>query len=458
MNKKPNILFICTDQQRWDTLGRFKPKNLKTPNFDKLVSRGVHLTNTFCQAPVCIPSRASMLSGQYPSQTGIYHNTGILPTDKTTWASVLSANGYETLCVGRAHGINQGFDSSIHIPLGDSFFNMVSELNGFEQKWSYGHYDYKHLPHVYEGNFEEYMDVRCVKTACHAMRDLKDSHKPWAMYLGMLAPHNPYIIPKKYVDFYNASDFPMPKIFEEDFHKPNYGSSQLEYWKQFTDDDIRETRKLYYSMLSMVDELLGRVFEQLDVLGVAENTIIVLTSDHGEMNGDHAAWAKSIFYEESVKVPCIISYPKMFKGGRESNALVEAVDFMPTLLDLVGVNIPDTVSGKSFKGLLTGTTNEHKSVISSTFVEEGKRKVRYIRTKQYSCSYGYKTENGLTGELYDILNDPEQRYNLFNDPNFIQIRNEFIEKILEIDIEHSYQLHTDRPELAWQHPLSSHIY
>ena len=455
-HEKPNILFICTDQQRWDTLGRFKPENLCTPNFDKLLASGVHLTNAFCQSPVCIPSRASMLSGQYPSQTGIYHNTGTLPSDKNTWASVLSDSGYETICVGRSHGIDQGFCSSIRIPFGDSFFDMSANLNGPEQKWSYGYYDYKHLPHVYEGDFDDYMDVRCVKTACHALHDLKDTHKPWAMYLGLLAPHNPYIIPKKYSELYRANDFPEPKVFEEDFHKPTYDSKKLDFWNKFTPNDVMETRKLYFSMVSMVDELVGMVMEQLNTLGLTENTIVVLTSDHGEMNGDHGMWAKINFYEESVKIPCLVSFPKMFDGGREVDALVEAVDFMPTLLDLAGVESPNSASGKSFKGLLTGDSSEHKSAISSTFFEV-ERKVRYVRTNKYCCSYGYKAEEGLTGELYDMQNDPDQRFNLYNDHNYKQIRDELIEKMLEMEIEHSYQLHLDKPELAWKQHASQHL-
>ena len=462
MSKKPNILFICTDQQRWDTIGKYKPANLQTPNLDRLLKSSVHLPNTYCQAPICIPSRACLLTGQYAFQTGIYHNTGTLPADKTTWSRVLSNNGYETLCVGRAHGINQGFDQSIHIPFGDSFFEMSSSINGPDEKWTYSHYDYKHLPHIYEGDFEEYMDVRCINTACHALRDLKDAHKPWAMYLGILAPHNPYIVPRKYADFYKADDFPMPKVFDEDFCKPSYTERQDRYWKQFTEDDIRETRKMYYSMVTMVDELLGRVLKQLDKLGMTENTVIIFTSDHGEMNGDHGRWAKINFYEESVKIPCLISCPGIFNGGTESNAMVEGIDLMPTLLELAGVEIPATVSGTSLKGLLTGVTTKHKSVVYSTFDDRQFNgqgwKVHFVRMGQYCFSYGYATENGLTGELYDMQKDPDQRYNLYDDPNYRQVRNDMIEKTLEFAGSNSYQLHTDQPELSWKHPLSQHMY
>ncbi len=457
MAKQPNVLFICTDQQRWDTVGRFKPANLQTPNLDNLVERSVHFSNTFCQAPVCIPSRANMLSGQYPSQTGIYHNNGVLPADKITWARVLGANGYETISVGRAHGINQGFDRSIHIPFGDSFFEMASALNGPQQKWTYSHYDYKPLPHIYEGDFEQYMDVRCVNTACHALRDLKDTHKPWAMYLGMLAPHNPYILPRKYADFYKAEDFEMPKVFEEDFQKPCYCPGKQRYWDKFTDEDIQETRRIYYSMVSMADELLGRVLAQLDNLGMTENTIIVFTSDHGEMLGDHGMWAKLNFYDESIKVPCLVSCPGLFEGGREVDALVEAVDFMPTILDLAKVEMPGSVSGKSFKGLLDGSITEHKAMIYSAF-NNLPENLRCVRTHRYCYSYGYITSGRVTGEMYDLEKDPQQRYNVYNEPDYRTARDDLMRKLLEFEISQSYQLHIDRPELAWRYPASQHLY
>lgn len=463
MLSKPNILFICTDQQRWDTLGKYKPENLQTPNLDKLLAKSLHLPNTFCQAPVCIPSRACMLTGQYPSQTGIYHNTGTLANDKTTWASELSANGYETICIGRSHGINQGFSHVIPIPFGDSFFDMSSTINKKNGKWTYGHDNFSFLPHIYEGDFENYMDVRCANTACHALHDLKDSHKPWAMYLGFLAPHNPYIIPEKYSNFYKENDFDFPMVFDEDFNKPFYTPDRKEFWDKFSEEDITKTRCFYYSMVTFVDELIGRVLDKLEMLGLIENTIIILTSDHGEMNGDHGLWAKINFYDQSMKIPFLISYPSLLEGYNESEALIESVDFMPTILELAGINIPSSVAGKSIKSILEKKKESHKSYIYSAFNEGGSknkpaRRVRCIRTLEYCYSYGYTTNSGITGELYDLKKDPFQRYNIYDNPEYQQVRQNLMKKLLEHEIEYSYSLHSEKKELAWNKPPSQHLY
>ena len=453
MTKKPNILFICTDQQRWDTIGRFKPANLRMPNLDNLLQRSVHFTNTFCQSPICQPSRACMLSGQYCSQTGIYTNGTVLPEAKTTYASVLGNNGYVTSCIGRAHGINQGFNFKLPTPLSHSFFEMSRNLNGPEEKWSYDHYDYKTLPYIYEGDFEDYMDVRTTNNACHWLQELRDSQKPWLMFIGLLAPHNPYILPRKYADFYKDDDFDMPTVFEEDFDKPSYTPRDAEFWKRFTPEHIRQTRRIYYSMVSMIDELVGRVLTKLDELGMTEDTIIIFTSDHGEMNGDHGLWAKQKYYDESIKTPSLISYPRVFSGGTESDAMVESIDFMPTLLELAGIEVPDSVAGKSLVPLLNGSCREHKSAVFSALAAHGWYQ-RCIRTKDFSYSYGYPVNNGLTGELYDLKKDPQQRYNVYDDPDYKQVGDDMMRQLLEFELSHSYLISQDKPDCVWEFPPS----
>ena len=403
-----------------------------------------------------------MLAGQYPSQTGIYHNTGVLPEDKTTWASVLRDNGYMTACVGRAHGIDQGFQLKLPIPFGDSFFDMSSRLNAPRGDWSYDHWDYRSRPHVYEGDFEQYMDVRCANTACHVMRDMKDYARPWAMYVGFLAPHNPYILPRKYAGLYAPEDFDLPPVFEEDFHKPCYTQGKKEFWDQFTERNIRETRAFYYAMVTMVDELLGRLLDQLDDLGLTDDTLVILTSDHGEMNGDHGMFTKINFYDESIRIPGVVACPGRFDGGRESDAMVEGVDFLPTMLDLAGIESPPSAAGRSFLGLLEGRTDAHRDFICSAY-EEGHNFMRCVRTREHRYSYGYPTDEGLTGELYDLRTDPDQRYNVYNDPASRDVRETLMRTMLECELDHSHRLHSqsgraDRPDLKWRFPESHHLH
>jgi arylsulfatase A-like enzyme len=152
-----------------------------------------------------------------------------------------------------------------------------------------------------------------------------------------------------------------------------------------------------------------------------------------------------------------VSCPGLFEDGRELDTLVESVDCMPMVLELAGIEVPASVSGKSFKGLLDGATTEHKSMIYSAF-NEYSTKPRCVRTRRYCYSYGYITDDGVTGEMYDLEKDPEQRYNVYDEPDYRTVRDELMRKLLEFEIGQSYQLHVDRPELAWRYPPSQHLY
>jgi len=274
MKNKPNILFIMTDQQRWDTVGEVKPKKLKTPNLDRMVSEGCNFVNAFCQGPICIPSRASFLTGKYVHQHRLFHNNGILPDYETTWGDVLKDNGYRTFAVGRTHKIHKGF-THIPVPVNDSYFEEPESLNKFK-RWIYGHEKQRVYP-----DKEEFVEFRRTKIACDLLKDLKDTGRPFALFLGYCAPHNPYIIPKPYDKMYNDADFPLPRVFKEDFERLDY--DQREFYEKMQSLNPRKTARFYYSMASMIDECVGRVFERLKGLDILENTIVIFTSDHGEM-------------------------------------------------------------------------------------------------------------------------------------------------------------------------------
>ena len=168
-------------------------------------------------------TRACILSGQYATQTGILGNSGPLPPDKQTWAKSFSQSGYSTVSIGRAHDMAAGFDRHIPVPIGDSWFNHNYDVNGPEQTWTYAHQNYEKHPYVYD-YFENYHETRIARTACHILRDLRDIRQPWGMYIGFMVPHNPYIIPAKYHEYYQLDDFALPDVFDQDKNCPTYNT------------------------------------------------------------------------------------------------------------------------------------------------------------------------------------------------------------------------------------------
>lgn len=222
---QPNFLFIMTDQQRWDSLGSVKPENLKTPNIDALVEQGINFDNAYCQGPICIPSRASFLTGKYVHQHRLYHNNGTLPEFETTWGDVLKENGYETLSIGRTHTIQKGFEH-IPVPIGDSYFSFP-EIFHNKGEYVYGHDQCAVYPH----EKKDFIEFRRTDIACKAIRDLKDKGRPFALFLGYLAPHNPYILPEPFASMYSASDFRSPRVCESDYLMPEYSDDHKRFLK-----------------------------------------------------------------------------------------------------------------------------------------------------------------------------------------------------------------------------------
>jgi len=364
MRNKPNILFIMTDQQRWNTVGNAKPEKLKTPSLDQLVADGCNFVNAFCQGPICIPSRASFLTGKYVHQHRLFHNNGRLPDYETTWGDVLKENGYDTVSIGRTHTIHKGF-SHISVPLEDSYLDFIEKhyASGC-RKFLYNHDD----PVVYPGDKEDFIEFRRTRAACDALRSLKERGNPFAMFLGYCAPHNPYVIPAPYAEMYANVEFPTPKLFDEDLVRPDFSDDNRKIFEMTRSMDMTRMTRWYYGMVSMIDDCLGRLFETLDSLELADDTIVIFTSDHGEMLGDHGRLAKGCIYEESVKIPFIMRNPEFFPAGKTVPALIESVDLFPTILDYVGLEIPNQayrLRGKSIRGLTEGTADSIKEAVFS---------------------------------------------------------------------------------------------
>jgi len=450
-DSRPNFLFIMTDQQRWDTVGAARPGELRTPNLDRLAAAGCNFGNAYCQGPICVPSRASFLTGKYVHQHCLYHNNCPLPATETTWGDVLRGAGWQTTSVGRVHTICKGFEHC-PTPLGDSYLDFVDRLYGSNwTEFPYGHED----PRPYPGAKEDFVEFRRTRLACDLLRDLKAHDAPWALFLGYCAPHNPYILPQESVDLYADVEVRAPRFFEEDFRMPDYTEGAKAYFDLMQSRDPLLTVRYYYGMVSLIDECVGRVLEAVDALGLADNTIVIFTSDHGEMLGDHARWAKGNIHEESVKIPFIISGRDHVPSTREIPALVESVDLFPTIIDYAGVDMPNAayrLPGRSLRGLMEGTAERVKDAV---FAELPPWVM--VRTEQWKLGYGYAAGDHYldvpgeyTGILFDLANDPAERRNLFDDPQYEAQRNRLFRRLVDFHLDVKIPLHKDVTEIAFE--------
>lgn len=382
---RPNILFLCSDQQHWEALGHVDPFFV-TPNLDRLAAAGTRFPNAFCTTPQCSPSRSSMVSGRYPHRTGIQNNYG-LPGGKKfvgrTIGHYLQATGYRTAWFGKWH-------------LGQEE-HLLSEWN----LWSFT---------------ED--DRRTAKQAKDYLREQSDSTQPFALFVSLLEPHG--ILKFKAADE-EAPDFEVPfdESFEkedlsakppcqahfEKYHCTKVSGKPLEVWRKF--------RARYRRLVEELDENVGIVLGALEDAGLAENTIVVFTSDHGEMDTNHRLIFKGPFlYEHLVRIPAIVRLPESLGGvpGRVvSDHHLVNVDFVPTLLDFAGAD-PIETDGVSLRPALLGESHEPRTTVIAQF--HGKKTwicpARMIRT---STRKYVRYTNGWE-ELYDLERDPGELVDL----------------------------------------------
>jgi len=377
----PNILFILTDDQRWDSLGCYGNPVIQTPNLDKLASQGARLDAFYVASPLCCPSRATFLSGFYPHQTGIESNAGLDLADGTkTVATLLNRAGYVTGFIGKAHLGGDpnawGFkECPLYLPNGSSTYkNPRLVLNGKEQ--------------VVPGNITALF-------ADSAIRFLVTHQKErWFLWLAITAPHSPLIKDKEFV--YKARNIKPPPGWPKD--QPFKG----------------ETWDKYYSTVSQADREIGRVLKTLDELGLRKNTFIFMTSDNGYMWGSHGYEGKRVWFDESARVPALVCWPGRIKPGTKVASLVSSVDFLPTMLDVAGQAAEKGLDGVSMLPLLLNGSVVRTAIYSEVKAEPSWQMVRTDRWK-YVYLYPARMKGAQIPErhlLYDMKTDPWEQKDL----------------------------------------------
>lgn len=455
--KAPNILWICTDQQRYDTIGALGYPAVSTPNIDRLVAEGVAFTHAYCQSPICTPSRASFLTGQYPSRVHLTRNgNDYFPPEARLVTRTLADEGYDCALIGKLH-------------LSSAYRRIEARTDDGYRVWEYSHAPRDDWPegHGYadwvraQGHVlkELTKSIEGVPTHLHQTtwcaektidfirsHGMSDDNTPWLASVNIYDPHPPFNPPQEYRDQFDPAEMP-PALFREsdlaqqerlaqvDFQSRGRNPAALDLKSPIipgspeagVDEnaaiggrDARRLKAAYYAMIKLIDDQLGRILAALDETGQRENTIIIFMSDHGETLGDHGLIEKGCrFYEGLVRVPLIISWPGHFAQGVRADGLVELMDVTPLLLEVAGLPVPETMQGKSLLPILTGEADpaHHRDFVRCEYYDALAEPDASFATMYRDARYKLVVYHGHgLGELYDLDKDPHEFENLWDDP------------------------------------------
>lgn len=440
----PNILVYCTDQQRFDTIGALGNPYVRTKRIDRLAREGTAFTHAYCQSPICTPSRSSFMTGLYPSRL---HNTrngnDTFPQDSPPLISKMLADaGYICGNVGKFHLTASGGRTE---PRLDDGYHYWKFSHAPRDDWEEGH-DYADWVREKGGDLDAMRHSRDrVDPAFHQTTWATDRSieflsryggKPWFLTVNIYDPHPPFIPPRAYADKFDAQSMPgahhraSDKVTQEALKGADFQTA----YRSPAEGDGKEEQALYYAMIAQIDDQFARLLQGLEDSGQKDNTLIIFTSDHGEMLGDHGLMYKGCrFYEGLVRVPLIFNFPGVIRANLQADGLVELLDVSATILDYAGIDIPDYFQGRSLRAVLEGKAKgdvfresvrcEYFDALHSQFTGgTGTFATMYRRGKFKLSLY-----HGLNaGELYDLENDPWEHENLWDSPEHQAVKYELI--------------------------------
>jgi arylsulfatase A-like enzyme len=456
--RKPNILWICTDQQRTDTLGCYGNRHIRTPHIDRLADSGVRFERAYCQCPVCTPSRASFLTGRYPRTTRCRQNGQKLPPEERLITRLFADQGYVCGLAGKLHlapcapEVCNGSEAR-----GDDGYHVFrwSPATGGKHDWALNEHsqwlegrgkNLKREPipgsrQVYYGEDEEdRQGTWCVEEAIRFIRSNARRGNRWLFSVNLFDPHHPFDPPQRLMDKYMEmlDKIPLPNyapgeldakpVYQRMDSAKAYNSNELFNWGEMTELEHKLVCASQWAMVEHIDEQVGRLMDALEECGERDDTLVIFMSDHGEMMGDHGIyWKGPYFYEPLIRVPLLISWPGVIPESVASEALIELVDLAPTLLDAADLPAGEGMQGRSFWPLLNGRAapDTHRDSVyceyynaqpwhpdcppQCTMVFDGRYKLVRIHS---TCE----------GELYDLLTDPDERINLYDSEPHLKVK------------------------------------
>jgi arylsulfatase A-like enzyme len=410
-----NLLILTTDQHRADCVGCYGNGIVKTPAIDRLAGEGVRFTRHYVQAPQCVPSRGSMLTGRYPHVHRAFTNRYRLPDREQTIARVLGGRGYLTASIGARPFAPNNATGGFERIFGDPEHEAALKKAGWTGA-KVAEYEAK-LKETFQAHpvpWGEELDSSSV-TADLAVEFLRQSRgRPFFVQVNFHRPHHPFDPPRPYAGMYDSAEFPKPHRRASEFaNKPPEHQRALEGTAGFdlrkmTDADLHRITSYYYGSITLTDKCIGRILDELDKLGLAGNTLVVFNSDHGEMLGDHGLLFKGGYmYDEVLHVPLVVRFPGTLPAGKLVEPFTQEIDQMPTLLALLGAPAPEGVQGRSLLPLMAGEKAKWDETVYAEFPA-----TKMVRTRDWKLVY---YAGRPYGELYDLRSDPHELDNLWND-------------------------------------------
>ncbi len=429
---RPNVLVVMFDQVTPDALGCYGNPVVHTPAIDRLAREGVVFDAAYSNSPLCTPARYCMMTGQLPSVTGGYDNAAYLPSTVPTFAHYARAAGYRTVLDGKMHFVGpdqlHGFEERRTTDIYPADFGWTPNWLQPDERvdWWFHNMDAVTDAGVAEVTNQLLYDDEVGHQGVRALHDLaRDPEgRPWLLVVSFTHPHDPYVTRQKYWDLYEDVDLPMPRLSAEDVpldpHTARLRRVSAMDEVEVTADDVRRARRAYYGNVSYVDEWTGRLTSTLHSLGVADDTVVVVLADHGDMLGERGLWYKMNFFEGSARVPLIVHAPGRFAAKRVADP-VSLVDVLPTLTDLLGDGVPPAVDPPAGRSLLplcvdTPPTEEPqpREVIGEYLGEGAVAPLVMIRRGDLK----YVHSPADPDQLYDLGADPDERVNLATDADW----------------------------------------
>jgi iduronate 2-sulfatase len=455
-----NVLFIAVDDLK-PAIGCYGDRLAKTPNIDRLAARGTVFERAYCMQAVCAPSRNALLTGLRPETLRIYDlgtNFRRRAPDVVTLPQHFRAHGYQSHGLGKIFHVGHGNHEdpaswsvphyqakSVQYVLPENRAQLTREEALFSNKQG----DVNRLPRgaAYESadvEDEAYADGRIASEAIKRLRGFKEKREPFFLAVGFVKPHLPFCAPAKYWDMHDGAALPMPEVRRPPEgaprFAPQFGGELRNYAGipqrgPIPDELARTLIHGYYAATSYMDAQLGRVLDELERLGLAENTIVVLWGDHGWHLGDHGMWCKHTTYEQATRAPLVIAAPGK-KAGQRSRALVEFVDIYPTLCELAGVAKPEQLQGESLVGLMDAPESAGKRAAFQVYPrrtnETGPMLGHAVRTDRWRYVEWRKADESVAArELYDMERDAGETVNVAGDDKHAEIIEEHAKLVAE---------------------------
>ena len=457
MEKRPNILIFMTDQERADVVAPDHP--CLTPNADRLAAEGVRFTHTFTPYSHCCPSRATFMTGLYPSRHGVFNNVltetainfGLNP-GVVTFSEELRDAGYDLTLCGKWHVSREespgdrGWTARAATAVAGNWHSRRIEqwreeprpeeaaerARGHVTRPGWGDFVvYKTLPDGGPKGYEELNDYKVVQAAVASLEEYAQQDEPWCLFVGPIGPHDPFFVPEKFVKLYDPAQIPLPESYADTLDdKPRiYQRHRRQLWDQLSEDEVRESIAHYWAFCTLEDALLGEVLDALDATGQADDTVVIFMSDHGDYCGDHGLYLKGVpAFREAYNVPCIVRWPNgLADPGRTVDEFITLADFAPTFLDLAGVDSETDHTGRSFVPFLTNQppTDWPQEVHTQFNGVELYYTQRSVSTKEFKYVY-----NGFDfDELYDLRHDPHEMVNLADHPEYTGIKHDLVQRM-----------------------------